>query len=101
MKTRQLFLSFPTSRWERNPLKLRFIDTEVNEVRRRVSIKCGRKGSQEIYSEKMLLQKIECIHNNPMRRGYVDEPKHWRYSSARDYEGFKGLIEVKTDWGNG
>jgi hypothetical protein len=48
----------------------------------------------------MLLQKIEYIHNNPVRRGYVDEPKHWRYSSARNYEGKEGLLDVKTDWRN-
>jgi putative transposase len=55
---------------------------------------------QEIYNEKMLIQKIEYIHNNPVQRGYVDEPKHWRYSSARNYEGEKGLLEVTTDWRN-
>ena len=37
-----------------------------------------------IQSEKMMLEKIEYIHNNPVKRGYVDEAEHWRYSSARD-----------------
>lgn len=55
---------------------------------------------EEIYNEKMLLQKIDYNHNNPVRRGYVDEPKHWRYSSARNYEGMEGLIAVRTDWRN-
>ena len=55
---------------------------------------------QEIISERMLLQKIEYIHSNPVRRGYVDEPKHWRYSSARNYEGMRGLLEIRTDWRN-
>ena len=55
---------------------------------------------EEIYSEKMLLQKVEYIHNNPIRRGYVDEPKHWRYSSARNYEGEEGLLEIQIDWRN-
>ena len=53
---------------------------------------------EEITSEEMLVQKIEYIHNNPVRREYVDEPWHWRYSSARDYEGIEGLLDVKTDW---
>ena len=26
-------------------------------------------------------QKLEYIHNNPVKRGYVDDPTHWRYSS--------------------
>ncbi len=53
---------------------------------------------QEIMNEEMLIQKIAYIHNNPVRRGYVDEPAYWRYSSARDYEGKEGLLEVKTQW---
>ena len=55
---------------------------------------------EEIYNEAMLLQKIEYLHNNPVQRGYVDEPRCWRYSSARNYEGREGLLEVKTDWRN-
>jgi len=30
--------------------------------------------------------------------GYVDEAKHWRYSSARDYEGIDGLTVVEKFW---
>jgi len=37
-------------------------------------------------------------HNNPLRRGYVDDPTHWGYSSARNYAGLPGLIPVTTDW---
>jgi REP-associated tyrosine transposase len=28
----------------------------------------------------------------------VDDPLHWRYSSARNYADREGLIEVVTDW---
>ncbi len=48
-----------------------------------------------IQSEQMMIDKINYIHNNPIKRGYVDEAKHWRYSSARDYEGDDGLIEIE------
>ena len=37
-----------------------------------------------ITSEKMLLQKIEYIHNNPVKRGIVSLPEHWMFSSARN-----------------
>ena len=30
-------------------------------------------------------QKLDYIHQNPIRRGYVDKPEDWRYSSARNY----------------
>ena len=46
----------------------------------------------------MMKSKIKYIHHNPVKRGYVDEAKHWRYSSARNYEGIDGLIEVERFW---
>lgn len=51
-----------------------------------------------IQSDEMMRQKIAYIHNNPVTRGYVDEPEHWRYSSARNYAGLEGLLEVSTEW---
>jgi REP element-mobilizing transposase RayT len=53
---------------------------------------------KKISNDEMMLQKLEYSHNNPVKRGYVDEPTHWRYSSARNYAGLPGLIEVVTDW---
>jgi REP element-mobilizing transposase RayT len=51
-----------------------------------------------IQNEKLMIQKIAYIHNNPVKRGYVDEARHWRYSSARDYEGDQGLLEIEKIW---
>jgi len=51
-----------------------------------------------IQSEKMLIEKIDYIHNNPVKRGYVDNPIHWRYSSAGDYEGESGIIAIDRLW---
>ena len=51
-----------------------------------------------IESEEMMVQKLEYMHNNPVKRGYVDEAVHWRYSGARNYAGRQGLIEVRTVW---
>jgi len=36
------------------------------------------------YDEK-LFQKIEYIHHNPVRKGFVEDPENWTYSSARNY----------------
>jgi len=46
----------------------------------------------------MLRQKLEYIHMNPVKRGYVDQPVCWRYSSARNYADQTGLIEVYREW---
>ena len=51
-----------------------------------------------IQNESIMIQKINYIHQNPVKRGFVDEEKHWRYSSARDYEDIKGLIDVERFW---
>ena len=51
-----------------------------------------------LQSDEMMISKIRYIHENPVKRGYVDDAKHWRYSSARDYEGEKGLIGVCRFW---
>lgn len=53
---------------------------------------------QLIQGDAMMRQKIEYIHNNPVKRGYVDKPTDWRYSSARNYAGMEGLIPVTTKW---
>ena len=53
---------------------------------------------KQIGNEEMMLQKLEYMHNNPVKRGYVDEQVHWRYSSARNYAGMPGLIDVSTNW---
>jgi putative transposase len=53
---------------------------------------------KQIGSDEVMLQKLEYTHNNPVKRGYVDDPVHWRYSSARNYAGVEGLMEVVTDW---
>lgn len=47
-----------------------------------------------IMDERMLQKSIEYVHYNPVKRGYVDRPEEWRYSSARDYVGRRGLVAV-------
>ncbi|WP_188085347.1 hypothetical protein [Sulfurovum sp. NBC37-1] len=51
-----------------------------------------------IQSDAMMVSKINYIHQNPVKRDYVDEASHWRYSSARDYEGQSGLLEIERFW---
>jgi putative transposase len=36
-------------------------------------------------SEKWLKQKIDYIHNNPVRKGFVEAAEDWKYSSARNW----------------
>jgi len=51
-----------------------------------------------IKDDTMMIERINYIHNNPVKRGYIDDAKCWRYSSARNYEDIDGLIGVERFW---
>ncbi|WP_254434525.1 hypothetical protein [Aphanizomenon sp. UHCC 0183] len=38
---------------------------------------------------------LDYIHHNPVQRGYVDKPSHWRYSSYRNYLELPSLLSVE------
>jgi putative transposase len=40
---------------------------------------------QAIIDDAMMLQKLDYMHNNPVVRGLVASPEHWRYSSAHEW----------------
>ncbi|POY35045.1 transposase [Solitalea longa] len=50
--------------------------------------------AKEIHSNEFLEQKIEYVHQNPVVAEIVNEPEHYKFSSAVDYAGGKGLLEV-------
>ena len=47
----------------------------------------------ELWSNKVIKQKIEYIHNNPVEAGLVFKAEDYRYSSAIDYSGVDGILE--------
>jgi REP element-mobilizing transposase RayT len=38
-----------------------------------------------IESEKFFLEKLQYIHDNPVRKGFTERAEYWKYSSARNY----------------
>jgi len=38
-----------------------------------------------IESARFFLQKLNYMHLNPVRKGYVIRPEDWKYSSARNW----------------
>jgi len=48
----------------------------------------------ELYSEKFIWDKINYIHNNPVRAGFVKHPQEWIYSSASNYYGLESIMEI-------
>ena len=49
----------------------------------------------ELWSNKFIYQKVDYIHNNPIAAGFVEEAEHWKYSSAIDYSGGKGRVNIE------
>ena len=41
--------------------------------------------SEVIYTEKFLMQKLDYLHQNPVRRNLVENAVDWQYSSAKFY----------------
>ena len=38
---------------------------------------------------------IDYIHNNPVKAGFVIRPEDYPYSSALDFAGEKGLVDIE------
>lgn len=49
----------------------------------------------EIKDQEMFDRTLEYIHLNPVVAGFVTKPEDWKYSSARDFCGMKGIIDLK------
>ena len=54
----------------------------------------------ELYSNEVIDQKVDYIHQNPVVSGFVNESDHWRYSSAIDYSGGKGVLVNRNEIGS-
>ncbi len=50
--------------------------------------------SIQIDSDKFITERVDYIHNNPVRAGIVEKPEYYLYSSARNYAGLDAPIEI-------
>ena len=89
---------------------LRSIETEPGESRKEWMVSLFRKTingqmvtqfwqsgnhAVSLFSQPVIKQKLEYLHNNPVRAGWVRLPEEYVYSSAIDYAGGKGLVEIE------
>ena len=49
----------------------------------------------ELWSAEVIQQKADYLHDNPVVAGFVEQAHYWKYSSAIDYSGGKGLIDIE------
>ncbi|WP_109486651.1 REP-associated tyrosine transposase [Occallatibacter savannae] len=52
-----------------------------------------------VWSEEKRIEKLRYIHRNPVRRGLVDKPEDWEWSSFRHYAtGLEGVVGIESEW---
>lgn len=49
----------------------------------------------ECFTHEFTKQKLHYIHQNPVRAGIVEEAEYYLFSSARNYAGMKGFLEIE------
>ena len=51
----------------------------------------------ELWNNKVVKQKIDYIHNNPVEQGFVTDPVDWKYSSARNYGDDDSVLKIDNE----
>ncbi|MFY0602260.1 MAG: transposase [Cyclobacteriaceae bacterium] len=76
---------------------IRAFEKAGKELKRISTVKVWQDGNQpkSIESNHFLEQKLDYIHNNPVEDEIVEEAHDYLFSSARDYSGIRGLIDVE------
>ncbi len=52
-----------------------------------------------VWSEAKRVEKLRYMHRNPVKRGLVEKPEDWPWSSFRHYAtGLEGMVEIESQW---
>ena len=52
-----------------------------------------------VWSEDKRVEKLRYMHRNPVKRGLVERPEDWLWSSFRHYAtGIEGTVEIESQW---
>ena len=52
-----------------------------------------------VHSEEKRVEKLRYMHRNPVKRGLVEKPEEWPWSSFRHYAtGEAGIVEIESEW---
>ena len=75
---------------------LKYFEDACYRLKRDQKFKVWQDGyhAEILYSPEFLRQKLKYIHNNPLKERIVEKPEDYIFSSARNYSGVKGELEV-------
>ncbi len=52
-----------------------------------------------VFTQRKQVEKLRYVHRNPVRRGLVDRPEDWEWSSFYHYRtGARGTVEIESSW---
>jgi len=52
-----------------------------------------------VWSEEKRVEKLRYMHRNPVKRGLVEKPEDWQWSSfRRSATGAVGILEIESEW---
>jgi putative transposase len=52
-----------------------------------------------VHNEEKTSEKLRYMHRNPVKRGLVEKPEDWQWSSFRHYAtGIEGTVEIESFW---
>ena len=51
----------------------------------------------ELWTDKVIQQKIDYIHKNPVVSGFVTDPVDWKYSGAKNYQDDQTILEIDSN----
>ncbi len=52
-----------------------------------------------VWTAKKRIEKLRYMHRNPVKRGLVEKPEDWAWSSFVHYAtGIEGTIEIESEW---
>ena len=52
-----------------------------------------------VWTKRKRIEKLRYMHRNPVKRGLVDKPEDWPWSSFRHYlTGEEGAVEIESEW---
>jgi putative transposase len=52
-----------------------------------------------VSTHEKFVEKLRYIHRNPVRRGLVEKPEDWKWSSFRHYQtGIHGTVKIESEW---
>ena len=52
-----------------------------------------------VHNEVKRVEKLRYMHRNPVKRGLVEKPEDWPWSSFHHYAtGLEGMVEIESEW---